>query len=290
MAQYAAKLPAKHPFKTVGARGLGALAENDREQAFIDMFPFMKAEIEESGIPEVFNHMWPVNDENGKVTFFNARGLNPFDTIQDFAELDFINMFSPVVTVPYERITGRSAFGDREFMSGERGVEVTVDGVRYNDFEKVKPPLMDHILSNFPAYELLKQSLVPARQYDTGTVFNPEPIIDEITGEPRYKIDNIEKILNYMGIDRRTVEKIDFRARWDNYQQRKRQALGEAFRKGQGKASQALTSEEIIGIIDEIKQDTKLWNELASQVEDIAKTKKEETERLKEKMDLEESQ
>jgi len=288
MAQYAAKLPVKHPFKTVGARGLGALAEKQREETYKAMFPFMAREIEDSGIPEVFNHLWPITNENGKVTFFNARGLNPFATIEDFTSFDLINMMSPVITVPYGQITGRSAFGDREFRSGERGIEHTVDGIKYNDFEKVRPPLMDHILSQFPQYDLIKQSLVPARQYDTGTILNPEPIIDEITGEPKYPIDSVEKLLNYMGIDRRTIDEIDLRTRWDNYQQRKRQALGQAFKKGQGKISQALSFDEIREIINEIKTDTKLWGKLSDEMRDIAIVKVDETRRLKEKMELEE--
>ncbi|MCF7811448.1 hypothetical protein K9N50_10725 [bacterium] len=286
MAKYATKLPAKHPFKTVGARGLGGVAEGQREDVYKEMFPFMTREIEEGGIPEVFNHLWPTSNEEGKVTFFNARGLNPFETVEDFVQLDFINMMSPVVTVPYEQITGRTAFGDREFVSGEKGIEVTIDGIQYNDFEKVRPPLMDHILSQFPQYQLLKQSLVPARQYDTGTIFNPEPQVDEITGEPKYKIDTIEKMLNYMGIDKKTMDEIDLRTRWDNYQQRKRQAIGENFKKGQG--TNAVSFVEIREIINEIKTDTKLWEKLSGEIRDIANVKANETRRLKEKIQMEE--
>jgi len=288
MGKYAATLPIKHPFKTVAGRGLGALSEKQREDTYKDMFPFMAREIDDSGIPEVFNHLWPISNKDGKVTFFNTRGMNPFATIEDFTNLDLINMASPVVTIPYERITGRSAFGDREFRSGEKGIEYTVDGVKYTDFEKVRPPLMDHILSQFPQYDLIRQTLVPARQYDTGTILNPEPIIDEITGEPKYTIDNMEKMLNYMGIDKRTIDAIDLRTKWDNYQQRKRQALGAAFKKGQGKVSQALSFDEIRGVINEIKTDKKLWEKLSNEVSDSANIGAEETRRLRKKIQLEE--
>ena len=288
MGKYAATLPIKHPFKTVAGRGLGAVSEKQREDTYKDMFPFMAREIDDSGIPEVFNHLWPTSNKDGKVTFFNTRGMNPFATIEDFTNLDLINMASPVVTIPYEQITGRSAFGDREFRSGEKGIEYTVDGVKYTDFEKVRPPLMDHILSQFPQYVLIKQTLVPARQYDTGTILNPEPIIDEITGEPKYTIDNMEKMLNYMGIDKRTMDEVDLRTRWDNYQNRKRQALGAAFKKGQGKVSQALSFDEIREIINDIKSDTELWGKLSEEVRDIANIGADETRRLKEKIELEE--
>jgi len=287
MAKYGATLPAKHPFKTVAGRGLGALSENQREDAFKDAFPFMVSEIEDSGIPEVFSHMWPVGVKDGKVTFFNASGLNPFETIEDLVSLDLINMMSPVVTVPYEQVTGRSAFGDREFKSGEKGIEYTVDGVQYNDFEKVSPPLMDHILRQFPLYQLAKQSLVPARQYATGTILNPEPIIDEITGEPKFTIAHIEKLLNYMGIDRRTIDEVDLRERWDNYQSRKRQALGAAFKKGQG-GGQALSFPEIQAIISGIKSDSALWKRLDGEVRTSAEIRAEESRRLRDKIELEE--
>lgn len=288
MIQYSAKLPKNHPFLTVGARGLSEVAENEREQIFKEYFPFMEREIEENGIPERFAHLWPVGGKDQKeATFFNARALNVFTTIEDFADFDVINMLSPVVTVPHEQITGRTVFGDREFLSGEEGVEFTLDGVEYRDFTKVTPPLIEHIFSQFPQYTLFKQTLVPARQYDTGTILNPDPIIDPITGEYKYPIDNIEKILNYMGIDKKTLE---VREVWNKYQQRRQQAFGRAGKKYQSKIKTALSFEEIRGIINELKKDKVLWKKLQEELKDNALYKKEKTKELFEKIKEEEKE
>lgn len=286
MIQYSAKLPKNHPFLLVGARGLSELSENQREQVFKDYFPFMAREIEENGIPERFSHLWPVGEKDQeKATFLNARGLNVFTTIEDFADFDVINMLSPVVTVPYEQITGRAAFGDREFISGEEGIEFTVDGVVYRDFTKVTPPLIDHMFSQFPQYALLKQILVPARQYDTGSILNPDPILDPITGEYKYPIDNIEKILNYMGIDKKTLE---IREVWNKYQQRRQQAFGRAGTKYQSKYKSAMSFEEIRGVMGELKKDKVLWKKLQEELKDGILYKREQTKELRKKIKEEE--
>jgi hypothetical protein len=229
MVNYGAKLPAQHPFKLVGARGLGALFEEHREQVFKDYFPFMTREIEGAGIPPRFDHMWPIGQRGDQMAkFFNVRGANPFTTISDFVELDFMNMASPIITVPIEQVTGRAIFGNRKFESGEAGVTVTHKGVEYKEFAKVRPPLVDHIMSQLPQYTLLKKWLVPARQWDTGTLLNPDPILNPDTGEYVYPIESLEKILNMLGVDQKTL---DVQKVWYKYQTRKAQALGRALTK-----------------------------------------------------------
>jgi hypothetical protein len=197
MLKYGAQLPSKHPFKLIGARGLGALTEEQREKVYKDYFPFMAREIENAGIPSRFNHMWPIGSKGEPMAkFFNVRGMNPFTTIEDFVDLDFMNMASPIITVPIEQVTGRAIFGNRKFESGEAGISVTHKGIEYKEFAKVRPPLVDHILSQLPQYTLLKKWLVPARQWDTGTILNPDPILNPDTGEYVYPIESMEKILN----------------------------------------------------------------------------------------------
>lgn len=262
MAKYAATLPANHPFLTVGARGLGALSEVQREQAFKQMFPFMAREIDEGGVPDRYDNLWPIKgpDAEGKAVFFNSRGLNVFTTVEDMLKGDLVNMFSPIIKVPIERSLGQAAFTGQEFRTGERGVD-------FKSFEKEAPPLGEHILRQFPQYELLKQTLVPARQYDTGTAFNPEPILDKITGEYKYPIDAVEKWLNFIGIDKRTL---DIRKTWDAYQRQKAAAIGETFSKYQSKADTALSFEDIKGIFDQIRSDPKTWNAIIAEIKDKA--------------------
>lgn len=272
MIKYSATLPFKHPFKTIGARGLGALSEDQREEAFKQIFPYMTREIEENGIPDRFDNLWPVSkpDKEGKAMFFNSRGFNVFTTIDDMTTGDFLNMMSPIVKVPIERGMGKESFTNREFKTGEQGLN-------FESREKQLPPFTEHLLRQFPQYELLKQTLVPARQYDTGTIFNPEPILDKITGKYKYPIDSIEKWLNYAGIDKKTL---DIRKIWESYQSKKALAIGQTFQKYQSQADKALSFEDIKAIFNELKQDKKKWKAIIEEIRENALQKAKEKKEL----------
>lgn len=278
MVSYGAKLPAKHPFKLVGARGLGALSEEHREQVFKDYFPFMAREIESTGIPPRFDHVWPIGQKGDKMAkFFNVRGANPFTTIQDFVELDFMNMASPILTVPIEQVTGRAIFGNRKFESGEAGITVTHKGVEYKEFEKVRPPLVDHVLSQLPQYTLLKKWLVPARQWDSGTLLNPDPMLNPDTGEYVYPIESLEKILNMLGVDQKTL---DIQKVWYQYQTRKAQALGRAL----AKHRECLSFDDVRSIMNELQADTELWKKLKNEMDEKAYYEEEKTRKFLERV------
>ena len=272
MIQYSAKLPFNHPFKTVGARGLGALSEDQREEAFKQSFPYMSREVEESGIPDRFDNLWPVGktDTDGKAIFFNARGFNVFTTVEDLTKGNLLNMTSPLVKIPIERATGRESFTGREYKTGE-------EGIGFKGKEKQLPSLGEHFLKQFPQYELLKQTLVPARQYDTGTLFNPDPILDKITGEYKYPIESLERLLNYSGIDKKTL---DIRKVWDNYQQQKATAIGQTFQKYQSKADTALSFKEVKELFDNIKRDKNKWSLIVNEVKENALQKAKEKKEL----------
>jgi hypothetical protein len=255
MFKYATSLPAKHPFKLVGARGLGALSEIEREQAFSLMFPFMKDEIEKNGIPNRYDHLWPIEgqDENGEAKFFNARGLNPFTTIIDYAEGDFVNLLSPVVKLTLEQSTGLDMFQGREYQDAEQGRG------EFREFEKTTPPLVDHILSQFPQYKLLKESLVEGKQWASGTLMNPDPILDKITGEYKYPIKSVEKILNYMGIDNKTL---DIEDTWQQFQKNRNNAIGQTFAKDQAKFEKYISADVLVQLINFIREDPERWSQM----------------------------
>jgi hypothetical protein len=278
MLKYGATLPSKHPFKLIGARGLGALTEEHREGVYKDYFPFMAREIENGGIPSRFDHMWPIGQRGEKMAkFFNVRGMNPFTTIEDFVNLDLVNMASPIITVPVEQMTGRAIFGNRKFESGEAGITVTHKGLEYKEFAKVRPPLVDHILSQLPQYTLLKKWLVPAKQWDSGSILNPDPILNPDTGEYVYPIESMEKILNMLGIDQKTL---DIQKVWYLYQNRKAQALGRALTKHR----EHLSFDDIRGILNEIQADKELWEQLRNEMDEKAYYEEEKTREFLEKV------
>jgi len=277
MALYGAKLPAKHPFKLVGARGLGALSEIEREQAFAEMFPFMKDEIEANGIPNKYDHLWPIEypDENNEAKFFNARGMNPFTTLTDFSEGEFTNLLSPVIKIGLERSIGRDLYFGREFKDAEQGRE------KFREYEKVTPPLGDHVLSQFPQYKLLKQHLVPAQQWSSGTILNPDPILDKITGEYKYPIKSVEKVLNYVGIDKKTI---DIKKTWQQFQRNRNRAIGETFDKDQAKYETHLSPDEIVQVLDYIKSDPETWDKIINKIKSNKKMRVQEKVELMKKL------
>jgi hypothetical protein len=278
MLKYGATLPSKHPFKLIGARGIGALTEEQREEVYKDYFPFMAREIENAGIPARFDHLWPIGSKGEPMAkFFNVRGMNPFTTIEDFVDLDFMNMASPIITVPMEQVSGRAVFGNRKFESGDAGISVTYKGMEYKEFAKVRPPLVDHILSQLPQYTLLKKWLVPARQWDTGTILNPDPILNPDTGEYVYPIESMEKILNMLGIDQKTL---DIQKVWYRYQNRKAQALGRALTKHR----EHLSFDDIQSILNELQADTELWEKLRNEMDEKAYYEEKKTREFLEKV------
>jgi hypothetical protein len=207
MLRYGATLPAKHPFKLVGARGLAALTEKEREEAFRQYFPYMADTIErEGGIPKRFNGLWPIGTDpkTGEGIFFNARGLNPFDTITDILSLRVFSMMSPIIKVGAERALSRDTFTGQKFDTPSP-IEITRDG-KIRELERITPSFATHVLRQFPQFTLLEQFITPGKQYSTGTIFNPKPKVDPVTGEFKYPINAMDKLLNYVGVDRKTID------------------------------------------------------------------------------------
>jgi hypothetical protein len=261
MAQYAARLPKNHPFKTIGARGLGGLSEAERETAFKQMFPFMEGYISENGIPDRYDNLWPVSqpDKNGEAIFFNARGINPFTTIQDFIEGDVVNMLSPVLKLGIERAQGRDAFTGRKYRTGEKG-----EG-EFKEFEKENPPLGDHILRMFSQYQLAKETRTPGRQWDSGTLLNPDPILDKITGEYKYPIKSVDRILNFIGVDRKTV---NINKSWNDFQRNRQRAIGETFQKRQLNPKTHVSQQDLKELMDWIRvEKPEKWKQIIKDIE-----------------------
>ena len=275
MAKYAATLPANHPFKLAGVRGLSELSEGEREEAFRQYFPFMVREIDSRGIPRRFDGLWPIGkpqDNPTETLFFNTRGMNPFTTLEDFTDMRVFSMMSPIIKVPAERALGVDTFTGQKFTTPEP-MENMVHDKKLREVEKVTPPLFSHIARQFPQFELLRQFITPAKQYSTGTVFNPKPIVDPITGEPKYPINVWDKLFNYIGVDRRTIDVED----WFNKHQDRIRGKLSTTHKNLLFEPEALTLQEHIAIFNEIRSDEKLWNNIVNDIRRRAKYKGMET-------------
>lgn len=268
MLKYGATLPERHPFKLVGARGLAALTEKEREEAFRQYFPYMADTIErEGGIPKRFDGLWPISKdpETGEGIFFNARGLNPFETLTDIMTFRVFSMMSPIIKVGVERSIGRDSFTGQKFDT-PTPIEITPDG-KVEEIERSLPAFFTHIARQFPQFQLIEQFVTPAKQYSTGTVFNPKPKLDPITGEPKYPINAMDKLLNYIGIDRKTIDVEEWLYK---HYERLRQKMAETH-KNLLFDPDALSPEEHVLILQEILLDP----EIRQRIENAMRSKKE---------------
>jgi len=268
MVKYGATLPERHPFKLVGARGLAALTEEEREEAFRQYFPYMSDTIEkQGGIPKRFDGLWPIgkDPETGEGIFFNARGLNPFETLTDIISLRVFSMMSPIIKLGAERALGIDTFTGQKFDTPSP-IEITPEG-KVDEIEKTLPPFFTHIARQFPQFQLIEQFVTPAKQYSTGTVFNPKPKLDPVTGEPKYPINSMDKLLNYIGIDRKTIDVEEWLYK---HQERLRQKMAETH-KNLLFEPDALSPEEHILILQEILLDS----EIRQRIENAMRGKKE---------------
>jgi hypothetical protein len=114
-------------------------------------------------------------------------------------------------------------------------------------------------------------------QWDTGTILNPDPILNPDTGEYVYPIESMEKILNMLGIDQKTL---DIQKVWYQYQNRKAQALGRALTKHR----EHLSFQDIQDILNELQADTELWKKLRDEMDEKAYYEEEKTREFLEKV------
>jgi len=128
---------------------------------------------------------------------------------------------------------------------------------------------------------LLKESLVQGKQWASGTLMNPDPILDKITGEYKYPIKNVEKILNYMGIDNKTL---DIEDTWKQFQKNRNNAIGQTFAKDQAKLEKYISADEIVQLIRFIREDPERWNEMRQKIEYNERYKAAEQKRSAEKL------
>jgi len=259
MLKYGAKLPAKHPFKLAGVRGLSELGEKERENAFILYFPYMKDQIEkEGGIPKRFSGLWPIaiDEKTGEGIFFNTRGMNPFNTLEDFRNMRFFSMMSPIIKVGAERALGIDTFTGRKFTT-PYPLDVSPEG-EVEEKDKPKPDFFHHVFRQTPQFTSIEQILTPAEQYSEGTIFNPKPIRDPITGEPKYPINSLDKIFNYMGIDRKTIDVEEWFYKHEN---RIRNKALQTY-KNLLFEPHALTLEEHKAIVNDIKNDEQMMGKI----------------------------
>jgi hypothetical protein len=183
-------LPFKYPGRTALLRGLATMGYDQL------MDSYRQNGIDPNTVPEWFRGNIPTElQPDGSVLFWNPRGANPFMTLTQTA----LSMLSPPIKIALERMLGEDLFTGRKF-TDPTVIDSGRGQVRYNpqtgQFReaKVKPPLLSHLLRQFPQYDLLRKTFTPYREYDTGTLLHPQPL----PGARRVRLS--DKLWGYSGV------------------------------------------------------------------------------------------
>jgi hypothetical protein len=153
--------------------------------------------------------------EQGATRFLNTRGPNPFSTLLQ----DPLSVVSPPIKVLLEQIQGRSTLTGQDFTAPDVvqpfGSDFKFKMVNGQPvpIEKVRPGILEHLLRQFPQFNLAEDLLSGGRRYDTSNLLDilksrtigtsPEHAVlqtNAVTGEPRVPYDLLQKLLTYAGV------------------------------------------------------------------------------------------
>jgi hypothetical protein len=191
------RLPTEYPGRFAVIRGI-AEATEEMQQEFGPMPDWMDG----------FMPFGPVN-LNGETRFVSGAGASPFNVVTDSA----LSMLHPAWKVVLERATGRDTFTGRPFTSpdvvvpygSEQGFQVIRDEtgkpIGVEPVEQVVPPLLTHVLSQIPQYDLLRNMAAGGRAYDTEGILGSigQPVLNS-RGEVVRPVGPLESFGKFAGI------------------------------------------------------------------------------------------
>lgn len=141
--------------------------------------------------------------EDGAHIFLDFRRYNLFYSVGEQA-LEFANT-NPIIKIFIERITGINTFTERPFNNGELVFFHNGKIARYSTetgkftLTASAPPLVTHILKQFPQHNWLSNMIHPFVQTDKGNIFAPDPIRN-ILGDPRFEREFLFSFVQAMGV------------------------------------------------------------------------------------------
>lgn len=146
----------------------------------------------------------------GEGLWLSTRGMNPFTAVVDSAESG-LNLMHPIWKILVERSTGRSAFTGKEFsdpnvvvpFGSAQKYRIDPETGVLRPVDKVVPGPVEHVLQQFPQYQLLKDLVAGGVTYDTATLtdvlLGRGVIRDPVTGEPRYPGSAARRVAGFFG-------------------------------------------------------------------------------------------
>jgi hypothetical protein len=235
--KHTAKLLLSYPFEyPERAVVLGALAEVTQDM--MDAYGPM---------PGWMDSAMPLSPPGtGDQPFLMTSGPNPFSGLFQSP----LGGLSPPIKMAIEHFTGRNLFTGQPFSDKDTitpfGTEQQFRIVRDEsgkpvdvvEVDKVTPSLWEHMLSQIPQYELLKDTLAGGKTFDTSgivDVFQGQGLItDPATGKAKYPIGTLQAVAKFAGFSQMPFDYSSYQS-WLGEQ--KKAALTEALnREGYGAA------------------------------------------------------
>ena len=203
------RMPFDHPAKTTA---LALISEMDDERQ-------RQAGIDPEDMPEWMrgSSLFIGNTSAGDSRFLSTAGANPFNTVLG-TPLDILH---PAGKMLYEQSTGRSSFTGRQFTDpnvvqsfGTEQQYRVEEGAEPVPVERVTPGLLEHLLSQIPQYEMLKDLMAGGTTYDTTDILDvlkyrlaggEDPVPRKDDGSPvsaRSVVQTLGKIFGYTEYDK----------------------------------------------------------------------------------------
>jgi hypothetical protein len=146
----------------------------------------------------------------GDQPFLMTSGPNPFSGLFQSP----LGGLSPLLKIPIEHFTGRNLFTGQQFSDKDTitpfGTEQQFKIIRDENgkpigtepVDKVTPSLWEHMLSQIPQYELIKDAVAGGKTFDTSGIVDAlshEGLIKDETGKAKYPLGTAQAVAKFAG-------------------------------------------------------------------------------------------
>lgn len=174
ISQFTIAMPFRHPMKSVIINRIKEIGTDWLDDEYA------KGGIERSEMESWQRGMIPLGRDrrSGDIIMLNPVVFNMFQSV---SEVSF-GMLNPVLTTPTEYATNRDLFKGREFVLSPG------DENKDENFFNIgrRPDFLTMSARNLPQYQILENLMQPYAKYDDSTLLNPKPLLDKMTGKPKY--------------------------------------------------------------------------------------------------------
>lgn len=215
--------PVQYPLRAQVLRGL-SLATQEMVKEYGPMPGWLEGAI-------------PLSPPGGEVSFLRTAGANPFTGMFE----DPTQMLSPALKVFLEQSMGKDMFTGETFTDRNTytpfGSDQSYSLETLQPVANPRPGILEHLLSNIPQYDMIKQALAGGKTYDTTSILDvlsgESAILDPATGQPKYPVGWTDQLKKLSGFN---VSPYDLGAYQENLSEEQKMALTEALKRMQAEA------------------------------------------------------